>query len=105
MHANHAQRIREMLNSSILLWIGLVIALLILAVLIRWLRSRYQGGADDTDAQEEITLQLEEMYRRGDLTEEEFRSIKSRSKEDRAMGKVHRSGPVPSPEGGKGEPR
>ncbi len=103
MHPNQAQRVRELLNSSTIWWIGLAIALIVLALLLQWLRSWYQGGADDADAREEIARQIEEMYRRGDLTEEEFRSIKSRSAQDRAVEKVHRSGTGSSPGIGPGD--
>ncbi|MCA8996554.1 MAG: hypothetical protein KDA80_06210 [Planctomycetaceae bacterium] len=78
MNAQQAQRIQDLLNSTVILWIGLAVALFALAIVIKRIRSRYRDGDDPADEPEEIIRQMEEMHRRGDLTEEEIRSIKSR---------------------------
>jgi hypothetical protein len=78
MSAQQTERIREVLNSTSILWIGLVVALLLLAVVVHRIRAWYRDDADPADWEDEIIGQMEELNRRGDLSDEEFRSIKGR---------------------------
>lgn len=77
MNVQQAARLRELLSSTTTLWIGLGIALIVLAVLMHRVRAWYRDGDDPADASDEIVRQMEELKRRGDLSDEEFRSIKS----------------------------
>jgi len=74
-----AHQLRELLNQSTAVWIGLGVAFIALAVLVQRIRAWYQGGDDPADMNDEIMRQMKEMNRRGDLSDEEFRSIKGRS--------------------------
>lgn len=72
--------------------------------LIVWIRDRYRGREDHAASPERMLMQFRELQREGDLSEEEFRSIKGRLAErlgGRAPGKppedaAGRSGPQPS---------
>ncbi|HWL07362.1 MAG TPA: hypothetical protein VNQ76_03010 [Planctomicrobium sp.] len=58
--------------------IGLVIALIVMAFVVHRIRNWYRGSDDPADNQDEIIRQLKESASQGELTDEEFRSIKSR---------------------------
>lgn len=77
MNANHADQLRDLINSTSIYWIGLAVAICGLALLVHRLRAWYRDGADPADDADEIIDQMEDLKRRGDLSEEEFRSIKS----------------------------
>jgi hypothetical protein len=77
MPAKTIDQLRDQLSWTVIYGIGLVIALVIMAVLIHYLRAWYRDGDDPAAADDEIVQQMEDLRRRGDLTEEEFRSIKS----------------------------
>ncbi|SFH69398.1 SHOCT domain-containing protein [Planctomicrobium piriforme] len=77
---NRADQIRELMNVSSILWIGLGVALIAMAVVVHRIRAWYRDGDDPADDQEEIVRQLHESKLRGELTDEEFRSIKSQIK-------------------------
>ena len=67
-----------------LLWrtLGIALALGVVLAISVWLvlriRARYWGLEDPTAAENEMLLQLSELRREGQLTEEEYRSIKGR---------------------------
>lgn len=77
MPVNQADRLREALSQSIVWWVGLILALLALAWVVHQLHAWYRGGADPADDNGETIRQMEELNRRGELTDEEIRSIKS----------------------------
>lgn len=71
-----AVSIQKLLNSTTFYWVGLAVALVIMAVVIHALRNWYRDRDDPADADDKMVRELEELKRRGDLSDEEFRSIK-----------------------------
>lgn len=69
--------IQNLLNSTSIYWLGLGVALVCLAVTTYCLRAWYRDGDDPADVGNKMIREMEELKRRGDLSEEEFRSIKS----------------------------
>jgi len=65
-------------KASALPFAGLVLILLLAAWLIAWIRNRYRGHEDHAAASAQMLLQFRELHREGDLSEEEYRSIKNR---------------------------
>lgn len=78
MSAESIQKLKDFLSQSVLAWIGLVIAILAMAALVQWVRARFRGDAGLADGKDEILARMEELHREGDLTDEEYRSIKGR---------------------------
>lgn len=74
------QAIQKLINSMSIYWIGLGIALLILIVIVYRLRAWYRDGDDLADGDDEIVRDMQDLKRRGVLSEEEFRSIKQNLK-------------------------
>jgi hypothetical protein len=68
----------DFLGESFFAWIGLCVALLILAGVVYRLRSWWREDAGRAVDSNELLTQFRELHREGDLTEAEFRSIKSR---------------------------
>ncbi|TWT57535.1 hypothetical protein KOR42_08960 [Thalassoglobus neptunius] len=77
------EKLESLLQSSRIGMIGLVVAILILAGLIHWLRSWYRDRDDPAGGPNEILNQMRELHLEGDLSEEEFRSIKGQMKRPR----------------------
>jgi hypothetical protein len=75
MSAESLEKLQKFLDQSFLSWIGLVVALFVMAGLVQWTRSWFRGSADPADCKDQILTRMEELRREGDLTEEEFRSI------------------------------
>lgn len=72
------EKLHRVLSESMWTWIGLVFALLILAWGIRRIRAWYREDDDPAGNAREMLSEIREMYVEGDLSEEEFRSIKGR---------------------------
>lgn len=71
-------KIREIVKESATPWIGLFAFLLLMIFILHKLRARFRDSAD-TEANPHLMLtQIGELRREGDLSEEEFRSIKNR---------------------------
>lgn len=68
----------DFLGASVFAWIGLCVALLFLAGVVYWLRSWWREDSGREADSNELLTQFRELHREGDLTDEEFRSIKSR---------------------------
>ncbi len=61
------------------MWWGLVLILLLVGIwLIVIIRSRFRGREDHAATAHLMLSQLGELHREGDLTDDEFRSIKNR---------------------------
>jgi len=78
VQAGKAAGLLDVLQASALTWFGLVIALGVLVWLIFRIRAWFREGDDPTDDLNELLAHAREMERQGELTEEEFRSIKGR---------------------------
>lgn len=68
----------DLLDRSMWSGIGLVVALLTLAWAFFRLRSWMRDDADRTAGEQELLTHVLQMHREGDVSEEEFRSIKGR---------------------------
>jgi uncharacterized membrane protein len=61
--------------AQVMLWMGVLIGLVVLGVLIV---QRFRGGTtDSTGEAKELVANFEEMHSRGDITEADYRKIKS----------------------------
>jgi uncharacterized membrane protein len=61
--------------AQVMLWMGVLIGLVVLGVL---LVQRFRGGANDTAGEaNELAANFEEMRSRGDITDADYRKIKS----------------------------
>ena len=77
MDPHSLKKLQEFAESIALPWIGLAVALLLLAAFVHGIRSRYRDDDGLADEKAEILEQMRDLRREGDLSEEEFRSIKS----------------------------
>jgi hypothetical protein len=68
----------KLLQASLLEWIGLIAAIAFAVWLIFRIRARFRGGDDPEAVDHGMLMQISELRRRGDLSEEEYRSIKGR---------------------------
>lgn len=66
------------LNASLIEWIVLLVSIIVLSWLIVRIRSRFREDEGPTAQDHELLLQFRDLHRQGDLTDGEFRSIKSR---------------------------
>jgi uncharacterized membrane protein len=71
-----AGRFGELLQETTVFWLVLIAAVIVAAVLIVRIRARYRGREDSEANQRLLLMQMGDLHREGELTEEEFRSIK-----------------------------
>lgn len=70
----------DLLNWPLYSWVGFLFAAIGLVVLVWWvvrLVARVNEDTDPAEADREMLLALSELHQEGDLTPEEYRSIKS----------------------------
>jgi len=68
----------KLLNRSLWELIGLGLAILVMVWLIMQIRSWLTGDDDPADGDHELLMSIRDLKREGDLTDDEYRSIKSR---------------------------
>lgn len=68
----------KLLNRSAWELFGLVVAILVMVWLIMRIRSWLAGDDDPAEGDHELLVSIRELKREGDLTDDEYRSIKSR---------------------------
>ena len=68
----------KLLDASIWQWIGLLVALMVLMGLIVRIRSLFREDEDSTAVDHQLLSQITDLHREGDLTADEYRSIKGR---------------------------
>lgn len=73
-----AGSLREVLQASAWTWLGLIFAILALAWIVARVRSWFREDADPAESANRLLSEIREMYEQGELSEEEFRSIKGR---------------------------
>jgi len=73
-----AETVRRVLSESMWTWIGLIFAILVLAWVVQRIRAWFREDDDPAGNAREMLSEIREMYVEGDLSEEEFRSIKGR---------------------------
>ena len=77
---------REVFSASVWTWIGLIVAILVLAWIVVRVRAWYRDDEDHAENAQRLLSEIQEMYDEGELSQEEFRSIKGRltKQKDRA---------------------
>lgn len=80
------EKLRRLLSESLGVWIGLVFAIVLLAWIVSRVRAWYREDDGPAGNAQQMLSEIREMYVEGELSEEEFRSIKGRLKDrpDRA---------------------
>lgn len=80
----------ELLEETSISWVLLIGVIIVAAVLIVRIKARYCGRADSEADPHQLLMQMGEMHREGELSEEEFRSIKGRllSRTNNSTGKL-----------------
>ncbi len=73
----------EMMQASALSWVALAVVLVVLAGVSLWMRTRFRDDSDPAAASAEMLLVARDSRRRGDISDEEYRSIKGRLLEQR----------------------
>lgn len=68
----------KLVNASLAQWIGLFVALGILIALIIRIRTLVREDSDAAADHHELLTSISELHREGDLSEDEYRSIKGR---------------------------
>lgn len=68
----------KLLDASIWQWIGLLVALMVLVGLVVRIRTLFREDEDSTAVDHELLSQITDLHREGDLTADEYRSIKGR---------------------------
>ena len=71
-------RFQELIHSSFWWWVGLLFAIVVLAWVAVRLGRWFRDDTDPTDDDRRMLSEIREMYHEGDLSEQEYRSIKSR---------------------------
>jgi hypothetical protein len=70
--------IQRILGDTIYQFVGLGILITVSIALTLRIRQRFHGNDDPAEVDHQMLLQIKELRREGDLTDEEFRSIKGR---------------------------
>ena len=78
-NSDRLQQLLQDLQDSAPRWIGLIVAIIVLAVAIKKIRALFWGDEDPAGDVQQLVEGAEEMRRTGALTEAEFRSIQSRA--------------------------
>ena len=68
----------KLMQASLWEWIGIIVLTALAAWLIFRIRAWFRGGEDPAADDHGMLMQISELRRQGDLSEEEYRSIKGR---------------------------
>lgn len=71
-------RFWSFLKASALPWLTVIVLLLLGIAILSWVRKRYRDHEDRAADMERMLLQFRDLKREGDLSDEEYRSIKNR---------------------------
>ena len=71
-------RFAEFVQDSLWWWVGLLFAIVLLVWIVVRLREWFREDSDPADDSRRMLSDIREMYHEGDLSEEEYRSIKGR---------------------------
>lgn len=70
--------LRDVLRHSAGTWVGLIFAIVVLAWIVARVRAWFRNDEDPAENANQMLSEIREMYEEGKLSEEEFRSIKGR---------------------------
>jgi hypothetical protein len=73
-----AKTLDDLLDQSLWVGIGLVVAVLVLAWVTYHLRAWFGEDEGHTDANQELLTHVRDLHREGEMSESEYRSIKGR---------------------------
>ncbi len=68
----------KLVNASLLQWIGLLVAVVVLVGVIIRIRTLFREDADAAADTHQLLTSISDLHREGDLSEDEYRSIKGR---------------------------
>ena len=70
---------RDKLLEDSYLEVFVLIAVICIGIwLIVWIRTRFRDREDPTETDQQMLIEIRDLHRQGDLSDEEFRSIKGR---------------------------
>lgn len=78
MHEIEQTLLWKLINASLGQWIGLLVAIGVLVGLIVRIRALLREDTDAAADHHELLTSISELHREGDLSEDEYRSIKGR---------------------------
>jgi hypothetical protein len=73
-----AQDAFRLMQRSSWTWVALAVVLVLLAAVVFWIRSRFREDSGPAADDDEMLRLASELRRQGDLSDEEFRSLKGR---------------------------
>jgi len=74
----HREELVKVFQASWMAWVGLFLLLAVCAWLIQKVRSRFRDREDPAEEGRQLLMQMGELHRQGGLSDEEYRSIKSK---------------------------
>ena len=78
MHEIEQTLLWKLLHASLLQWIGLLVAVVVLVGVIVRIRTLFREDADAAADDHQLLSSISDLHREGDLSEDEYRSIKGR---------------------------
>jgi hypothetical protein len=72
------EELAKVMQVSWMAWFGLFALLAVAAWLVLRIRARFRDREDPTEGDHQMLMQMGELHRRGGLSDQEFRSIKSK---------------------------
>jgi hypothetical protein len=72
------EALAKLFQASWIAWLGLFVLLAVAAWLVLRIRARFRDREDPTEGGHQMLMQMGELHRRGGLSDQEFRSIKSK---------------------------
>ena len=78
MGQGHREELLKVFQASWLAWVGLFLLLGVAAWLIQQVRTRFRDREDPAEEGHQMLMQMGELHQRGGLSNEEYRSIKSK---------------------------
>ncbi len=70
--------ISKILSATFWEWLFLIVILIVLVRLIMWIKASLREDDDPSSLDHQMLVEITELQRQGEITETEYRSIKSR---------------------------
>ena len=78
MGQGNREELAKLFQASWMAWLGLFALLAVAVWLVLRLRARFRDREDPTEGDHRMLMQMGELHREGGLSDEEYRSIKSK---------------------------